>query len=437
MKTTTSEQFNNIIEFRQAIYNDGLTGYRDVQHELLDALLCGRRVHSYAELSLSPVMCRQWSSIYTGIRAGRQNRKGVRQLLYDQLPAEGGEVFALDTTVWPHPSAQTLENQVLEHSPAINHNRHQAVRGHVYSSLCWVPERGQSWALPVSTERVPPTRTATEFGLKQIGALRCWREKQGIEEPDIVVADAKYGVKFLAGCSPERIIGVTRLRADRVLYGPPGPYKGRGTKQRKHGDRFDFKDEESQRPADEIIDFVDERWGQVRLSVWHQLHAKQDAETVFSVIRVESRLERPAARRPSTLWLAYRAPDGYSPHALWLAFDHRWAIEPQYRFRKQRLHWTLPAFQRSIRCDRWTLLVDLAYWQLFLARDYVQPAPLPWQKPGRTLTPGQVLQAFAQLFAQLPTLTQPVKRRGIPPGWPKGVKRTRPKRYKVVRRGKR
>ena len=63
------------------------------------------RVHSYAELSLSPVVCRQWSSIYTSIRAGRQNRKRVRQLLYDQIPAEGGQVFALDTTVWPHPSA--------------------------------------------------------------------------------------------------------------------------------------------------------------------------------------------------------------------------------------------------------------------------------------------------------------------------------------------
>lgn len=437
MKTTTSEQFNNIIEFRQAAYSDGLTGYRDAQWELVDVLLCGHRVHSYAELSLSPVVCRQWSSIYTSIRAGRQNRKQVRQLMYDQLPAEGGQIFALDTTVWPHPSSQTLQNQVLEHSPAVNHNRHQAVRGHVYSSLCWVAERGQSWALPVSTERLPPKRRATELGLQQIAALRRRRETHGNIAPDIVVADAKYGVIFLAGCRPEQIIGVTRLRADRVLYGPPGQYTGRGTKQRKHGDRFDFKDEESQRPADEIIECIDERWGQVCLSVWHQLHAKQDAATVFSVIRVESRLERPVARRPPILWLAYRAPDEYSPYALWLAFDHRWAIEPQFRFRKQHLHWTLPAFQRSTRCDRWTLLVDLAYWQLFLARDHVQPAPLPWQKPGPALTPGQVLRAFAQLFAQLPTLTQPVKRRGIPPGWPKGIPRTRPRRWKVVIRGKR
>ena len=437
MRTTTSEQFNNIIEFRQRIHSDGLPGYRDAQWELIDALLCGHRVHSYAELSLSPVVRRQWSSIYTSIRSGRQSRKRVRQMLYGQLPAEGGQIFALDTTVWPHPSAQTLQNQVLEHSPAVNHNRHQAVRGHVYSSLCWVPKRGQSWALPVSTERLPPKRTATEFGLHQIAALRRWREANGSIAPDIVVADAKYGVKFLAGCRPEQVIGVTRLRADRVLYGTPGQYTGRGTRRRKHGDPFAFKDESRQRPPDETIEYVDSRWGQVRLSVWHQLHAKQDADLVFSVIRVQSRLERPAARRPSPLWLAYRAPEGYCPLALWLAFDHRWVIEPQFRFRKQRLHWTLPAFQKSNRCDRWTLLVDLAYWQLFLARNHVKPAPLPWQKPGPVLTPGQVLQAFAQLFALLPTLTQSVKRRGIPPGWPAGVPRARTRRWKTVIRGKR
>ena len=58
--------------------------------------------------------------------------------------------------------------------------------------------------------------------LHQIAALRRQREAHGSTAPDIVVAGAKYGTKFLAGCSPEQIIGVTRLRVDRVLYGPPG-----------------------------------------------------------------------------------------------------------------------------------------------------------------------------------------------------------------------
>ena len=33
------DQFNNLIEFRQAIYDHGLIGAQDAQFELLDALL--------------------------------------------------------------------------------------------------------------------------------------------------------------------------------------------------------------------------------------------------------------------------------------------------------------------------------------------------------------------------------------------------------------
>ena len=38
-KQSTTEQINNLIKFRQAIYENGLTDYRDAQFELIDALL--------------------------------------------------------------------------------------------------------------------------------------------------------------------------------------------------------------------------------------------------------------------------------------------------------------------------------------------------------------------------------------------------------------
>jgi len=41
-KRSTKEQINNLIEFRQAIYDNGLTDYRDAQFELLDALLANQ-----------------------------------------------------------------------------------------------------------------------------------------------------------------------------------------------------------------------------------------------------------------------------------------------------------------------------------------------------------------------------------------------------------
>ena len=45
-KQSTTEQINNLIEFRQAIYENGLTDYRDAQFELIDALLANQRVNA-------------------------------------------------------------------------------------------------------------------------------------------------------------------------------------------------------------------------------------------------------------------------------------------------------------------------------------------------------------------------------------------------------
>jgi len=46
------EQFTNLIEFRQAIYDHGLTRSRDAEFELLDALLLSPPIRSFPELSL-------------------------------------------------------------------------------------------------------------------------------------------------------------------------------------------------------------------------------------------------------------------------------------------------------------------------------------------------------------------------------------------------
>ena len=45
------EQFNNLTEFRQATYEHGLTKAGDAQFELVDAMLLGRPIRSFPELS--------------------------------------------------------------------------------------------------------------------------------------------------------------------------------------------------------------------------------------------------------------------------------------------------------------------------------------------------------------------------------------------------
>ena len=183
----------------------------------------------------------------------------------------------------------------------------------------------------------------------------------------------------------------------------------------------------------------DERWGKVRLRRWDDLHARQDAKTPFTTLLVESHLEREKPAQP--LWLAYQPPPNQSPGDqsvvdLWRGYQHRWPVEPSTRFRKQYLNWTLPRFQEPERCDRWTMLVSLAQWQLFLAREWVQDNPLPWQPTQEELTPERVLQGLGWLFPQIGTPAAPPKTRGKSPGWPKGRPRTRRQRHKVVKKTK-
>jgi hypothetical protein len=94
----------------------------------------------------------------------------------------------------------------------------------------------------------------------------------------------------------------------------------------------------------------------------------------------------------------------------------------------------LPRFQDADVCDRWTLLVTLAQWQLFLARELIADRPLPWQRAQETLTPERVLQGLGGLFSHIPTPAREPKARGKSPGWPTGRARTRKERRRVVKK---
>jgi hypothetical protein len=432
--TINHEQLNKIIEFRQRVYACLEQG-KDSQFQLVDALLGDMRVGSYAELSLSPQFERGWGSAYDGIENGTLQREKLRQLFIEQLPADEVVVCPLDTTVWPHPAARTLEGLMFEISPTTAAKKQTAVVGHVYSLLGWSRERGSSWCLGLDNERLTMATDAITLGVKQVQQLVQRRQAAGATGLTVVPADGKYGTHlFLAPLREQAQLAlVTRLRCDRVLYGPPPAYAGSG-RPRKHGQRFAFKDDATWHTAEEDVTFADERWGQVRLRGWHDLHMKQAADTPFTAIHVQTHLER--EKPPQPIWLGYQGPQGYSVKEAWLWFDQRWPIEPSIRFRKQKLHLCLPKLQTADRCDRWWWLVETAFWQLHLARPLVQDQPLPWQKPQATLTPSRTLRAFASLFAQIGSPTRPLQSRQNGQGWPKGRPRTRPTRFKPQRRHK-
>ena len=230
-----------------------------------------------------------------------------------------------------------------------------------------------------------------------------------------------------------------RLRKDRVLYqAPEEPEIRKRGRPKIHGKRFAFKEPDTWGDPGEIIALEHDHWGLVRLERWDGLHGKLDEDVPFDVIRASIHLERD--KPPKPIWLAWQAPlelpEGIHVNAavIWQAYCHRWPVEPNIRFRKQRLGWCKPQFQDKDTGDRWSWLVALAVWILYLARPIVQDHPLPWQKAQHRLTPQRVQQGLPLIFAQFGSPVRTPKLRGIPPGWPKGRRRSPKHRFTVVKK---
>ena len=423
--SSTDKHINKLIEFRQALYDNGFTCLKDAQFELLDALLLSGPIRSFPELSLNPVFRRQWPSAYAAVEDGGQDSNWLRRYLCSQVP--GVEVFALDTTAWPRPSAPTLPDRQYVHSPTSAIGGSSTVVGHCYSMLSWIAQSRSSWALPVDIERISSSRNAVEVGVAQVEQL-C-QLRGGF---DLIVGDGSYGNhRFLRPLRDQPCGLLVRLRRDRVLYGNPPPYNGRG-RPNVHGKRFAFKEPDTWTEPQQHLEFQDPQWGKVEIQYWSELHARQASDTPFDVLRVKVHLEKECP--PQALWLAWQGP-AWPVYALWRCYQLRWPIESSIRWRKQQLHWTMPQFRSPEASDRWTILVSLAQWMMYLARPVAQDKPLPWQKAQSDLTPGRVQQGLGGIFTQIGTPAGPPKTRGKSPGWPKGRPRDKPVRYPVVRKG--
>lgn len=200
-----------------------------------------------------------------------------------------------------------------------------------------------------------------------------------------------------------------------------------------HGHRFDFKELATWLPPDETVWQEHPTYGSVRLRRWEGLHDRQAPMLSITIVLAEIHLERD--QPPEGLWLAYYGPPAATP-IIWGWYLQRWPIEPAIRFCKQRLYWTLPRLQQDVRCDRWTALVDIAYWHIWLVRHLVADCPLPWQKSQSALKPERILAGTNVILATLPVVTTPVQPRGKSPGWSPGRHRRRLPRFPPVKRGR-
>lgn len=420
---SAKENFGKLKEFRQAAY--GLMGKaQDALFELTDAVLQMQHIQSFVELSCAPAFRRKWSSAYEALQDGRPNREGLLHLYLHQLNDEIPLILAGDHTAWPRLWADTLAGRSYQHQPTPIPVHRPVTIGHGYSTVAVVPEAKGSWALPVLHERIT-NQKPVEKAAQQLRQV-C----QQLHIRPLSLWDSEYGCgAFLSATSDINADKLMRLRSNLVLEGPTKPYQGRGAHP-KHGFKFKFRDPGTWWVPDQVFSESDTEFGSVTIRIWDGLRFANALDCRMQVVCIERDQAPGTRRKPKLVWFGWVGQ--VPPQQWWRKYNRRYPIDHWYRFAKQRLHWILPRLSTTPQAERWSDLMPLLTWELWLARPMAQDCPLPWQKSQPIPTPGRACQAMQNILVAIGTPTCACKPRGKAPGWPVGRTRTHRERHDLT-----
>jgi hypothetical protein len=434
MQPTTADQ--PLRSFRQAVYQS-LGRRQDTLFELMEAAMVSPGPANLVHLSLTEVFRRKWASASDALAEGQVYPARCRALIQarlDDRPVCGRPVWAGDGTTWPRPAAKTSRERTWGHRSTQGIPQDGIVPAWEYEWLVEVPEVGSSWVRPLDVRRRSPrSGTPTAVAVHELRAALA-RRPAGALRP-VGVYDSSYdAITFVRAGLPLDLL--VRLRSNRKFFRVPGPYRGRGVRP-KHGPVLKLADPTTHDAPDRTATQEDPVHGQVQVDVWEHLHVQGAADAPFTLVRIQvERLPR-HAKRPKPLWLAWVGgplPDNLLD--LWHWYTCRFIIEHGFRFLKHDLGWTTVRPAHPQAADRWSWLLALGLWSLWLARPLVADCRLPWERPlpPARLTPARVRRACSSLFLRLGTPARPVQPRGNAPGRPPGYRPPPRSRSPVVRR---
>ncbi len=439
-----------LIAFRRSFYRS-LHSWSDALFETCDAILEGSKpVASAPELSLESVFRRSHGSLYKALARGGLDEDEIRRLLVAHRPDDWPLVFAVDASTWERCDAECSPERGYYYSASKHSAGQPIVAGWHYqwiNQLNWNPD---SWTAPVDARRLDPTGDETRESIEQVRGV-VERLVETAEVP-LFVFDAGYDAIAIGyELADVRCQTLTRIGSNRVFY-ERAPERGAGVngRPRRHGKRFSCADESTQQSPDGEHHSHDNRYGNIRVRAWHNLHPRLGTRGHWSgfdeppivcgtVIRVDvERLPKPSSRSSKTLWLWWSGPGMPDLDLLWRAYLRRFDIEHTYRFAKNTLGWTTPKVCTPSQGDLWTWLVIAAYTQLRLARGLVGDLRMPWERPcdPSTLSPRRVRRGFCRLRAYIGTPARPPKTYSPGPGRPKGSKSGPRPRHPAIKKSR-
>ncbi|WP_293116921.1 transposase [Moorena sp. SIO4G3] len=216
-----------------------------------------------------------------------------------------------------------------------------------------------TWALPLLHERITSFETPLEKAALPL-KLVC----EVLDQGPISLWDSEYGcASFIQLTADTPCDKLMRLRSNRVLYGPPPDYCGRG-RPRKHGQKFKLSDQSTWWLPEEKMELEDEKLSHLRIRCWGKLHFYNSAAHPMELILVE-RLDETGQRTHRPLWLVWTGETRPALDTLWSVYLRRFCVDHWDRFIKQRLHWCLPHLGTAEQTAVWSALMPLMTWQLW------------------------------------------------------------------------
>ncbi len=418
-------EYDRYQKFRQQTYQM-LGKAKDATFELMDSVMTTRNASCLAEFSLSPLFKRKWSSTYEALQDSRPNRNKLMKRYIVEMPSSEYVLLGIDHTAWGRRGAKTLKDRTYEYQASSNNS---VTVGEGYSTIAWLPEKQGSWALPLRHERITSYEKPISKGAWQLKQV-CREIKQKV----LVVLDSEYGNGSWVNQTGEIAVSkLMRIRSNCCLWSKPDIYSGFG-RPKKHDQKFKVNDPATWCSTSLTVEIEDPKLGKLKISKWDGLHFRTSPSHDMSLIKVERLNRRSSGTKPRPLWLVWVGEQFLKFKGIWSQYARRFGVDHWYRFTKQRLHWTLPSFGTAEQSERWSNLMPLMTWQLWLAKDLVEEHHLPWQSSQTNLTPGRVAQSILPLLIKIGTPASSPKTRGKSPGWKTGQKRSKKKTYPIARK---
>jgi hypothetical protein len=405
----------------------------DAMLDLIDALTIAGQVNSPVAVSESPLFRRKFSSIYDVLLEGEIEVEQLRDLLVACQPADSEriadyEVYAIDATPNERMAAETLSDR-----GALKAQQKDPMRyGHKYSWLVRLVETGTSWAAPLDVQRISTKSTDTKLGAEQVQALARRNPRR-----KVITADSRHRDRHFLGVFAhlENTYALVRLQNNQKLSRAPVP-KPQGSRgaPRKHG--ADFQLSASPHPPEASEEFYLGKQ-KVRVRAWHDLHFRRLASLSGTVLCVEFLKEDGTPRYKRPIWLFWTGPEDATLQDLCRMYLWRFAIEHLFRFLKQHMGLNSNRSTSLASTEKWMWLCALAYWQLLLMRNLVQPNRPAWHphhKNGQAypLTPSQVQRSALAFLLQSGTPARNTRPAGKGLGRQKSFRPAPSLRYDVV-----